>query len=684
MSLNSKPLLIEAIVGNGRMLGTLGGNGQLHRLWWPQINSPHHINEFLFGIYVEKWSREIAWLNSESWTHRQYYLEDTNCLVTVSTCEGLPVAFEVTDFCLPDSDALVRNVVLKSQEQNSLNVTLYVSAAFAIAESTRYNAVYFDKEHDALVFYRHRYAFTIGSDRECSGYEAGKERHMLSNGRGSGRNHLNSIHLEEANHDGHETHTDYTLHLNGTEAAVGMHGALSWNFTLSAEESLNVPIFLSAGESCELAVAGLKAAQSRGASRLLDDTILYWNRFLQQSRPLHTTNDKIIRLFKRSILAIKILCDKTGAITAAPEFDEDYTRCGGYSFCWGRDAAYVCSAIDQAGYPDLVTHFYDWTLKAQSPDGSWAQRHFMDSCLAPQWGFQVDETGSILWGMWQHYQVLDTTKAETCTVAFEFAERMWDPVKRAADFLTIFIDHETKLPRASKDLWEERFGQHLYSAAAVYGGLKSAVEFALLLGHVLESKPWDDAANNILDSIVKIGWSEERGHFLRSLKAQIPESIYRDCKLKGIRAYTQTEDKGYIRYYANIDHTIDTSLLGLCVPFGVIRANESKMALTANEIRKKLTVPRVGGLKRYEDDHYVGGNPWIVTTSWMGLYDLKRGEVDLSMQSLVWAINHQTSLGLLPEQIDKETGETAWVVPLTWSHAMYILHVVALDELNTI
>ncbi|KAL3694804.1 hypothetical protein R1sor_008455 [Riccia sorocarpa] len=672
--------MITPLVGNGRILGSLGNDGQLHRLWWPQINSPHHVNEFLFGVYVENLSDGIAWLNSESWTHHQHYLEDTNCLVTTSKCKGLPIVLEVMDFCLPDTDTFVRNVVLKSQHQNSLSVKLYVSAAFAIAESTRYNAVYFDKEHDALVFYRHSHAFAVGSERECSGYEAGKERHQLSNGPESCGNGTNGIHLEEAG--GHKVHNGYTLDLNGNQQAMGMHGALSWSFTLSAEESLKVPIFLSAGEGCESAIGVHKSAKSQGAGRLLDTTILHWNQFLQQSRPLHTTNEKIVRLFKRSLLVIKLLCDKTGAIAAAPEFDEDYKHCGGYSFCWGRDAAYICSAIDQAGYPDLVTHFYDWTVKAQSPDGSWGQRHFMDGRLAPQWGFQVDETGSIVWGMWQHYQFLDAAgKSEK---ALEFAERIWGPVKRAGNFLTNFIDHETKLPRASMDLWEERLGQHLYSAAAVYGGLKSGVKFAILFKEIPQSKPWDEVANNILDAILKIGWSEEQGHFFRTLKQQIRESVYRELKLNRIKAYAQTEDKGYVRYYVNTEHKVDTSLLGLCVPFDLIPANETKMLLTANAIRERLTTPHVGGLKRYEDDDYAGGNPWIVTTSWMGLYDLKRGEVELSLQSLLWTVNHQTSLGLLPEQIHKETGETAWVVPLTWSHAMYILHVVALDELKAI
>ncbi|BBN06864.1 glucoamylase [Marchantia polymorpha subsp. ruderalis] len=672
MSLNSKPLIIDGIVGNGRMLAALGSSGELHRLWWPQIACPQHVNEFVFGIFVENWSDDVAWLNGDSWTHRQYYLEDTNCLVTSSTCENLPVAVEVTDFCLPDSDTLVRIVDVTSSHEAMVDVKLFAAASFAICESARYNAVQFDKEHDAMVFYRHRHAFAIGSERECSWYEAGKRRDALTTRpapRARGPAPLA---------DGHETPSSHSVHLNGTAVAMGMHGALSWNFVLSSEESLSVPIFVSAGDSPETAIATHKASKSRGAARLLDATILYWHRFVQSGRRLHTTDESVRRLFKRSALAIKLMCDKTGAVVAAPEFDEDYTRCGGYSFCWGRDAAYIATALDQAGFHDLVTHFYDWTLKAQSPDGSWAQRHFMDARLAPQWGLQVDETGSIVWGMWQHHEAL--VAAQRPDKAREFATKVWPAVKRAADFLTISVDPDTKLPLASRDLWEERLGEHVYSAGAVCAGLKCACDLAQQLNRVAEAEPWGAAADDMLDAICKVGWSEERGHFLRVLKLQISEQTFRDHELNGVRVFSQTEDKGYVRRYANIDSTVDASLLGLSVPFNVVRANDQKMQLTATEIRKRLTVPGVGGLKRYEDDHYIGGNPWIVTTLWMGLYDLRLGDVEASKRALQWAIDHQTDLGLLPEQVDRVTGRTAWVVPLTWSHAMYILTVVALDE----
>ena len=39
----------------------------------------------------------------------------------------------------------------------------------------------------------------------------------------------------------------------------------------------------------------------------------------------------------------------TGAILASPEIDEYFTQCGRYAYCWGRDAAFITTALNEAG-----------------------------------------------------------------------------------------------------------------------------------------------------------------------------------------------------------------------------------------------------------------------------------------------------------------------------------------------
>ena len=59
---------------------------------------------------------------------------------------------------------------------------------------------------------------------------------------------------------------------------------------------------------------------------------------------------------------------------------------------------------------------------------------------------------------------------------------------------------------------------------------------------------------------------------------------------------------------------------------------------------------------------------------------MKAGRTEEALRWFRWAADHRTSLDLLPEQVDRNTGKAAWVVPLTWSHAMFVLTVLDLME----
>ena len=97
------------------------------------------------------------------------------------------------------------------------------------------------------------------------------------------------------------------------------------------------------------------------------------------------------------------------------------------------------------------------------------------------------------------------------------------------------------------------------------------------------------------------------------------------------------------------------------------------MKATADVVEQVLAAVPAGGLLRYEHDSYIGGNPWIIATLWAALYHIGRKSYTKAREYFNWAVNSTTEQGLLPEQVDRETGKPAWVIPLTWSHAMFIL-----------
>ena len=77
------------------------------------------------------------------------------------------------------------------------------------------------------------------------------------------------------------------------------------------------------------------------------------------------------------------------------------------------------------------------------------------------------------------------------------------------------------------------------------------------------------------------------------------------------KVWLQMNDKSITRDYTLFDGTLDISLLGLSIPFGILSPEDPRMVSTAELVERILTVPGTGGLMRYEYDGYIGGNPWV-------------------------------------------------------------------------
>ena len=137
---------------------------------------------------------------------------------------------------------------------------------------------------------------------------------------------------------------------------------------------------------------------------------------------------------------------------------------------------------------------------------------------------------------------------------------------------------------------------------------------------------------------------------------------------------------GYRMDVAAVDNIVDISLLGLTVPFGVLDAKDEKMKKTVRAIEDRLDGFPAGGFGRYEYDSYIGGNPWVISTLWLGLYYAEIGEVEKCKEKLMWAVKNATRLGFLPEQVDKFNGGPAWIMQLAWSSAMFIITLNALKK----
>ena len=76
-----------------------------------------------------------------------------------------------------------------------------------------------------------------------------------------------------------------------------------------------------------------------------------------------------------------------------------------------------------------------------------------------------------------------------------------------------------------------------------------------------------------------------------------------------------------------------------------------------------------------------GNNPWPIATLWMALYNSEIKNMEEARKQIDFITRTATKHGFLAEQIDNETMQAKWVIGLGWSHAMYII---ALEKLNEI
>jgi GH15 family glucan-1,4-alpha-glucosidase len=178
-----------------------------------------------------------------------------------------------------------------------------------------------------------------------------------------------------------------------------------------------------------------------------------------------------------------------------------------------------------------------------------------------------------------------------------------------------------------------------------------------------------EAATRLAAAIERQLWSDEHGHYLRSV------NVARDDDLGAPPGSAFDRPLPYpnrhVRSVDPVDARPDSSLFGLAWPFGVVDPDAGRMEATAAAVAGALAAAG-GGLRRQAEDRYAGGNVWLISTLWHGLYARLAGDDQTHRDALAFVASRATPLELLPEQV-LEDGAPAWVLPLAWSHAMLLL-----------
>ncbi len=357
-------------------------------------------------------------------------------------------------------------------------------------------------------------------------------------------------------------------------------------------------------------------------------------------------------LYRRDIEIIRTAQHPQGAYPAAPNFSP-------YQYAWFRDGAFIAYAMDTAGVHDSAHHFHAWVVsvilrykgKAERTTKNEQQeplpdRNYLHARYAltgeetdDKWpNFQLDGLGTWLWAVGEHLH----------HTGISLPPSWADAIELVANYLA------TWWPLPCYDLWEESDAQlYVYTLASIFAGLHVAAR--------LMNGPWARESQRIRDFILRHGVNE--GHFV-----------------KGI-----ARSDGHIPVGG-----IDSSLVGVSVPYGVVAPTDPRAQATVERIEKTLHRPG-GGVYRYRGDTYYGGGEWLLTSAWLGWYYATVGEFQRARELLAWIEAQADERGFLPEQVTEHAQFPQFITmwqqrwgnvarPLLWSHAMHLILCHALQK----
>ncbi|MFW6058745.1 MAG: glycoside hydrolase family 15 protein [Phycisphaeraceae bacterium] len=696
-------------VGNGQMLVTFDQQYRIRDLYYPHVGQENHAGGAVchFGVWAdlpqpkrgrgERRRARVVWPDDPDWQIHRAYQPDT--LATDVTLRHDKLALElrccdVVDFHRP---VLVRRIEVVNHSDEPREVRLVHNQALAMYGTNVGDTAYYDPLLRCLIHYRnHRYVmacFYVEGEQQVDEYATGNAG--FNGAEGTWR-------------DAEDGHLG-----NNAIAQGAVDSTMMLHVQLPARGSRHVYMVIGCGQQYDDIQQLHRFLHREGPQGAIDRTRSYWRLWLAATLPDLDDEldipDKVVDLFKRSLLLVRSQIDNSGAIIAANDSDiMQYSR-DTYSYLWPRDGAFVAEALDAAGFPDIARSFFSLCAKLLTEDGYFLHKYNPDGSPASSWHpwvagdgkpqlpIQEDETALVLWALWRHY---------TRYRDIEFVRPLWIRlIQPAADFLVRYRDPATRLPLPSYDLWEERWGIHAFTVASVHAGLQAAYQFAVCFGDDERATRYASAAEELREAFVKHMWSEQDGRFLRRIEPTNRERVAvlmaevmegRDPTSARVDLYAALPGQGTGHFPTDAvgeeqaasferDNIVDSSMFAIFA-LGLLPADDPQVEKTMQAVQEKLHVNTdVGGIARYQNDHYhamghddpnVPGNPWFICTLWVAQYHIARAtsveELAPALPILEWVANHALPSGVLAEQVHPYSNDPLSVSPLTWSHATVV------------
>ena len=615
----------DAIIGNQNILASYTKNGEILRIFYPNRDYKQILDFLHTGLKIND-SRLVYLHQDINNVYEQNYEKGTNILQTEIVNTYFNIKIIQKDYVVMKENIIVKKYKFINENTIDLNLNFIVHSGLISSPNNRVSGMC---KNDTLMQYNYDYTMCTFS----------KEKLLSSQ--------INNVKNNIA--DGQIGDKDY----------VGMSAdsAISYNLgTLKPGNTREFELYIYINDNknnldtLEKTIDRIRKIDFKVE---YESVKKYWRKYLKDHNTINLDdlaetpkNMKIKQIYERTILLYALLVNnETGGISAAVEIDEEFKKSGGYDYCWTRDAIFVTYAMDILNMKKEVEKFYkNFCKNTQSRNGMWEQRFFTDGRLAPCWGYQVDETGSVVFGVYNHYLKIKDKKflkdnLKMCEKAVTFLKK----------YITDIFENTHKI-QVSYDLWEMHEGVSLYSIASIFAAFNSMI------------KIYEELKEEFTKNRVKQENVNKEKELLREMNVKIKEYILKNF-------YDETK-KSFARNLE--DKQSDISILGTVIPFEVFTAKEKKISNTIERINMTLRT-YTGGYIRFEGDEYTKGRPWVIATLWMAHYYIDIGEEAKARECFDYVIKTSTEHGFLAEQIDNATMKPAWVLGLGWSHAKFII-----------
>ena len=635
----------EGLVGNRAMTVRIDSRGSTYDLYFPTVGlhsdvrpkegdlleSRSHFRAIVGGMAV---GRRLDWFTEHlSWESFQHYQGATNLLTTELTWRNGPIRVLTTDFAVMGGG-------LPRTSGGTESTGQYIK---------RFQVKNEDSHARRALFAVYIQAEVNGGVGEPGLSWRDGEQTLLATNRGHA--HANRKLARDAT-------VEFAIALDGRGEVdcepTGPNEALLLRWLdLPASETVVVDLLVSGAFTGWRGDPGtfehwLKPALAWFRSADLDlveqSTALEWDSYVEPLPNLHFPKPGYAVTLRRSALAAGLHADANwGAIASG--FDRGLS-----AYCWPRESIWVGAAFDRIGHPEIGRKVYHWlsTVRGQNHQYAyWFQKYTIDG--APEWETPaLDQTAMIPWGLEQHYRR---------TADLELVESSWPMIEQAARVVSgesghpglRWFDH-LKLV-SSAGIWDHRYGAYLYSNCCAVAGLRAAANLAERLDKTEKASQWRELAETIwnMGILAESKPSEpetpglfdaETGRFLEGR---------RFSTLRGL--WTDQPD-----WLIDRSASLDISMLGMAVPFGLVPASDPRMLRTAEAILRGCAVSgEPNALARWSPD---------TARPERGLLEADQNVQDVSSLGTLWMARYLLRLG-------RETGQGRH-----WTRALAMLDVV--------